>query len=317
LPILIWGAVAFLGSSAAPGPWRLRFEWAYISSQAHDFTYSVMQFVPLWLPFGSSLLSVRLRYLYGISAIAFIGMAILAVVANRRIAMADAQRSPNRGIDVFVLFWLWVVGYFLVVALASLMTTPLPPAVSNRMLLPIFIGIVFAFVAGFSVVQRAWFTGPRSWLRALPWAVALWGAIYYIPQMIDDVAVPLHGGSGPTSYVWRDSQIIGAVRRLPDDIAIVSNHPHTIALWAERPALGMLENMQPSFVDQNTPYGSSPTDAAQVAFRDGAALVVFGDVLPQQLEDVFGQPARARASTLLDGLLIAGRYPEGVIYFSR
>jgi hypothetical protein len=104
---------------------------------------------------------------------------------------------------------------------------------------------------------------------------------------------------------------------LPEDVAIVSNHPYTIELWAERPALGMLENMQQSFIDQDSPYGFSATDPAQAAFREGAALVIFEADLPQQLEDVFGRAGRARLETLFDDLSIAGRFPEGVIYYYR
>jgi hypothetical protein len=317
LPILIWAAFAFLGNTAGPRPWQLRLDWSYMSSQANDFAYAVMQFLPTWLPFGSKLLGLRLRFLYGASTVVFLGMALAVLLANRQCARTAAQRAASREIEVFVLSWCWAAVYFAVLALSALVTAPLPPAISNRMLLPIYIGLVLAVVSGFAVVQAAWFTGRWSWLRALPWAMALWGLLYYLPQTIDDVALPLHAGSGPTSYIWRDSDILAAVRRLPEDVAIVSNHPYTIELWAERPALGMLENMRQSFIDQDSPYGFSATDPAQAAFREGAALVIFEADLPQQLEDVFGRAGRARLETLFDDLSIAGRFPEGVIYYYR
>jgi hypothetical protein len=201
-------------------------------------------------------------------------------------------------------------------AAATLFTTAVP-AISNRMLLPIYIGLVLAFISGYAIIQDVWFMGRRRWWRALPWAIALWGLVYYVPQTINDIVVPLHAGSGPTSYRWRDSPTMAAVRGLPGNVPIVSNESFAVEVWAERPAIQMIQGLPPSFIGEQAPYGASQSDPAQVAFREHrAALVIFEDELPRQLEDAFGEASLARLETIFNGLVVGRRLADGVVYYS-
>jgi hypothetical protein len=139
--------------------------------------------------------------------------------------------------------------------------------------------------------------------------------------MVREVMLPARTLSGPdltaTSYVWRNSETIAAVRNLPENVVIVSNESYAIQVWTGRPAHSMVEEMRTSFIDQDVPYGADTSDPAQAAFSgQGAALVVFGDELPYQLKDNFGEAGTARLETLFTGLVVGGRYADGVIYYS-
>ena len=316
LPILWWGLAAFSGEAAPSSGWGLRLDAEYASSQASEFFYTVMQFTTRWVPFGASLQNLQLRYLYGISIVFLAGIAAAAFLADRQIAGGDPRQRASRDLELVFVSWAWIVAYFALLALTTFLTTAVP-AISNRMLLPIYVGVVLTLTSGLAVIQDAWFLGTRRWLRALPWVIALWGTIYYIPQTVAEIILPLHVGAGTTSYLRRTSETMAAVRDLPDDVPIVSNDPHAIGVWAGRPAYNLIENLQASFIDQDARYGADPADPAQIAFREGgAALVIFEREFPRQLEEAFGENGRQRLQALLTGLVVGGRYEDGTIYYS-
>jgi hypothetical protein len=94
---------------------------------------------------------------------------------------------------------------------------------------------------------------------------------------------------------------------------VISNKSETVAMWADRPAYDLMENLHPGFLQDSSSYGSDSTDSAQEAFQQGAALVVFND-FNDQFEATYGQRGQERLKTIFDGLTILGRYPDGVIY---
>ncbi len=109
---------------------------------------------------------------------------------------------------------------------------------------------------------------------------------------------------------------MAAVRALPKDVVIVSNDSYEIWVWADRPAYDAIENMQASFFNHDTPYGSDLSDPAQKAFRtQGAALVIFRDEFSNQLESAYGNASQARLTTLFKGLVLAGKFTDGAIYY--
>jgi 4-amino-4-deoxy-L-arabinose transferase-like glycosyltransferase len=322
LPILLWYLLALPGGirSNVSGGWETSFDWRYLPSRVSDFSYSLMQIIPRWIPFSAALIKLRLRYLYGGSLALIVGVTVAAIMANRQVSRRDASGRASRDMAIFGLFGGWVMAYFVVLALATFFTNS-DPAISNRMLLPAYCGIVSALIAAMAACQDAWFRGKRRWMKAVLWVIVLWGSIFYGPGMVREVMLPARTLSGPdltaTSYVWRNSETIAAVRNLPENVVIVSNESYAIQVWTGRPAHSMVEEMRTSFIDQDVPYGADTSDPAQAAFSgQGAALVVFGDELPYQLKDNFGEAGTARLETLFTGLVVGGRYADGVIYYS-
>ena len=149
-------------------------------------------------------------------------------------------------------------------------------------------------------------------MRIVPWLLAALLIYWYIPQ-IGDVIQQASKNDTVLSARWQNSQIIQAVKALPSDQVIVSNKSEMIAMWADRPAYDLMENLQLGFIKNNSPYGSDSTDSAQNAFRQGATLVVFND-FKEQFESTYGNRAKERLPTLFQGLTVVGEYPDGVIY---
>lgn len=155
-------------------------------------------------------------------------------------------------------------------------------------------------------------------MQLFPWLVAGVFIYGYLPGMVTLVEQS-HQEAADLAYRWRSSTLIQAVQALPKDIPIISNGQDLILFWADRPSYDLVNEIQPGFLDQATPYGSDLSDRAQVAFREqGAALVIFGGdrVFAQELENSFGEKGRLREPTMLKGLVLFGKYPDGRIYFA-
>jgi hypothetical protein len=128
--------------------------------------------------------------------------------------------------------------------------------------------------------------------------------------------IPLHQGSGTTAYQWRHSETMVAVRNLPKDVGVVSNDSYAIWVWADRPAYDLWNNFRSPFLDQNTSYGTDPSDPAQVAFHEKkAVLVIFTNEFSQQMASNFGDRGTARLDTIFSGLIVSEKLADGVIYY--
>jgi hypothetical protein len=318
LPILIWLLVVLVEGSRSGAAPRWEIHWNGFSRQAPDFFFSLMQFIPRWFPFSSFLMKLQLRYLYGAALVLVLCAVIISVMAQRRSARQDGPPGNDRDFAIFGLFGGWGIAFFIMLALATFFTTAIP-AISNRMLLPAYFGLVMSVLTALALWQHVWFRGKRQWLRALPWLLILWGVVFHGSQTIEEVIIPMHAGSDDrldaTSYQWRNSEILKAVVYLPEDIVIISNNPSVIMVWTGRPAYNLIRELEPAFIDQDIPFGADPSDPFQAAFaRHGAALVIFEAELPQQLEAAFGEAGPARLETLFTGLVVDASYHEGVIY---
>jgi len=106
------------------------------------------------------------------------------------------------------------------------------------------------------------------------------------------------------------------VRDLPPGVPVVSNNAALLLLWADCPAYELMEDINPEFIVQTTPYGSDTSDRSQVVFREhGAALVIFREQFLGQFKGAFGEKGLTRLNTIFTGLVIGGQYADGTIYF--
>jgi len=199
--------------------------------------------------------------------------------------------------------------------IAYLSNLPPAPTIDDRTYFPFLFSMLLGACAAFACWQAAWLRG-RPWGQGLACLVAGLFVVGQIPGAWSALNNARAGG-GSLSYSWQDSQLVSAVRALPRTTPVISNRTDVLLYWADRPAYDFISELQPGFVrDANALYGSDPTDRAQVAFREKeAALVIFGNDIPQELENVFYEPGRLRASTIFQGLVAGGRYPDGNLYF--
>ncbi|MGD0612909.1 MAG: glycosyltransferase family 39 protein [Anaerolineales bacterium] len=312
LPLLIWGvSIRFHIDQPTVGT-EISLSGGVLAGRLQQFRLLTVNLIWNWIPFHNVLpfFTYRLRLML----ILFVGVVVLGVT----LFASRLDRSPlKRGdFQIFSFFGLSALAGIVFLVFTTLVFG-LPARLDDRQLLPFGISTFLCLIAAVACWLKAWFQ-ERRWMQLFPWLVAGVFIYGYLPGMVTLVEQS-HQEAADLAYRWRSSTLIQAVQALPKDIPIISNGQDLILFWADRPSYDLVNEIQPGFLDQATPYGSDLSDRAQVAFREqGAALVIFGGdrVFAQELENSFGEKGRLREPTMLKGLVLFGKYPDGRIYFA-
>ena len=314
LLITLWMVWVYFSVDRSLAGRGFQMDWDSLSIRFMEFRAVFLNTVWVWMPYGKYLISLRSRLRTMLLALAVVGAAVVTLLAGRRVRKRDLQAGISGDLQIFGVFGLSSLAYVGALALTYLFTQPAPD-IDDRMLLPVYVGVVMSMLGAFSCWRNAWFQNRKRWLTIIPWLAAAVFVYWYYPGSLWVVRY-YHLGWGFTTYSWRNSETIQAVRDLPDNLPIVSDNAVAILLWADRPAYELKDSLRPYFINQSTPYGSDTTDEAQKAFREyGAALVTFRGQLGIQLEQAFGEKGLARLDSLFDGLVVGGQYTDGAIYF--
>jgi 4-amino-4-deoxy-L-arabinose transferase-like glycosyltransferase len=315
LPLLIWqGWIYFFVDQSLAGR-TLSLEAGAMSARFIQFYSGVTQLVLSWVPFfGGAIWNLPFRYRYGLIFLVAVGIFVATVLAARRAAKDAARSKIDSCIWIAGLAGLWLVTYLGFLAVDGLIVIPIPP-ITNRILLPVFFGLLVGLLGVCDIWQTAWLQRKWHWIKAMPWVLALGALIGYYPITLNEVLVPYHQGVGMTAYSWRDSETMAAVRALPPGTVIVTNDSYTLWVWADRTAYSLVETLDPYFLGQGSSYGALLSDPSQYAFRNGAALVIFEDEFAKQMESSYGEAGTKRLETLFNGLIIGGSYADGKIYY--
>jgi hypothetical protein len=209
-----------------------------------------------------------------------------------------------------------VLGLFLAVylgffATAYLVTNPTPDVNSRTMLplLPALLGVVVGFTQLTTQIWRGATHGRLGAGLVLLAALAGYGVI-----SLDTVTGLHRTGLGYTGREWRQSGTIAAVRRLPSDVALISNEPYAILLLTGRNPYPIPEIQQQRPMTPFLPYGRGSSAGEQLFQHGEAALVVF-DTIQAELQQLYGDQAGARYASLLEGLYQSYEGPDGAIYW--
>jgi hypothetical protein len=214
---------------------------------------------------------------------------------------------------VLIYFGLSSLTYLAVLIVSYLFVLP-TIAMDNRMLLPLFVGILMGFLGAYALWQTAWFKENRRIFQILPWLVGILCTYWYISQ-VQKIAELYHQGVGLTDYQWNRSKVIEAVRTLPTGTPVISNDWELVMLWTQRPVYSFWGTFPTGSPIQTASYGTNSDDQIQSVFcNQGAALVIFND-FSTQFNDNIGENAQNQISDLFSGLKVAGKYPDGKIYF--
>ena len=312
LPLAIWFAALSFGSGGGLGGRSFQPDWEQISTGFYHYRDRVTEILWDWIPFSRRqpfAFFYENRYLFIVVSIP--AVAVLTWLAGARQAGRERDWKEFPDVQIATLFGLGVLSYVVVYMTTWLFTIPQPDLIA-RLLMPIYYGAVLGLLGCWGTWRGAWFATGRAVMRAVPWLVALVVGYWFFPQWVD-VATQSRKNDTLLAYRWRDSELIRAVRELPEGTPVISNRSAAVLMWADRPAFEMMDGLRSDFIGQTTPYGADDADAVQRVFREGAVLVVF-DSFPSQLETKYGDRGTMRLETIFDGLIVLSGYPEGGMY---
>lgn len=313
LPTMLWFLWVYIVDNHRMGGRDLGVNWGILAAKFQLFRGTFMDTIWKWIPFQShtNLFQYRVRFvLMGIGLIISIVLSFLAIWQIRKNAKESDQKSDTPVLVYFGLSSLTYLAFLIVSYLFILPTID----IDNRMLLPLFVGVIMGLLGAFALWQTAWFRERKRLLQILPWLVGILCVYWYLPQ-VKEKAEFYHQGVGLTAYHWNRSEIIQSVRALPADTPVISNDWELVLLWTQRPIYGFWNTFPSDLSIQTTAYGTNPGDHVQSVFCDqGAALVIFND-FPTQFTDKVGETAQDKIPDLFAGLSIYGTYPDRTIYF--
>lgn len=214
------------------------------------------------------------------------------------------------------MFALFTIVYLVVLAVVQVFTYP-PITLASRMLSPVHLAVLvllFVLLHLFLVALRkgaAW--RPVAGLVYLA-CLALLGSYVLRGALI---ARDYHrAGIGYTAPAWQNSGSIVALRKLPENVPLISNETTAIMFLLGRPAYPLQEIYQQHPAEEFTAYGEGQ-DVSQRVFREqGGALVLFYGTLEEDFA-MYGDRASERIQALTRGLYLFAEEDDGAIYFAR
>ncbi len=135
--------------------------WESIGPKFQSFRAAFMDTVWEWIPFqrSTSVLPYSVRFV-------LLGTIVIAVLLFSYLArrhLSELAREIDQKPDTFVLayFGLSSFTYLAVLIISYLFVLP-TIAIDNRMLLPLFVGILMGLLGAYALWQKAWFTREQA-----------------------------------------------------------------------------------------------------------------------------------------------------------
>lgn len=160
--------------------------------------------------------------------------------------------------------------FYLVVLFLSLTLLDASTALENRILVPVFVGVILVFIY---LIDYLW-TRRHAWA---PWAAAIIALIAVLANLYDGrrAVIDLHAdGQGYASAYYRNSQTIDALKRMPAS-TIWTNRVPAVNLLADRPAYALLAPIDPLTRQKRSNYDSSLQGIRNSVMQGDSILVVF------------------------------------------
>jgi len=123
-------------------------------------------------------------------------------------------------------------------------------------------------------------------------------------------------GMGYQEVIWKQSEILQAVKNLPESALIVTNEELLILFWLDRPSYPFAETYFKDPVNKFYRYGDGDltTDSAQRCFREEGAYFVLFNTIENEFRSMYGDKAEERLAVLTDGLIKIYSGSDGAIY---
>lgn len=213
-----------------------------------------------------------------------------------------------------VIFALIAIFSLMVIGITYVIVRVPKPSLDQRVLLPIIYSSIF------SVISFVFYLSTQY--RKSKFIIYLFlvilscnliaGNISLSQELIND----LHQhGFGYSTPGWRDSDVLDAVKSLPDDVPIITNDTIAIQYYTGRRSYQIHEMKDKSLLNPPYKYGDNMEDNYNNIFRnDGAALVLFNSI-KWQLWSIYGEQTPQILDVLTTGLDVYYDGRDGNIYF--
>jgi hypothetical protein len=283
------------------------FSWAGLLTALKYFYVALIKFLWGWLPFANVLPGLPGNLKFGLIVLAAGLVIFLAWRAQRRNA---GTRAAFR---VLVIAGLFGLGYLLTLLIACIVANPRPD-IDERMLVPVYLAAVLVLASAVSIWGQTLAGGRQVLLGGAALLVLL--GLFSGSDLPQDARLlaSLRSNTTMTSEVWRNAEIIRAVRALPADATLISSASPEILVWADRPSYDFVETMGRTIIDSTGPYGSDRSNLVQSLFRKkGSILIVFTGVR-SQVSRRYGARGDARLDSLLADLDVYANFKNGIFY---
>jgi 4-amino-4-deoxy-L-arabinose transferase-like glycosyltransferase len=310
LPLAAWFGWSYFGANHSVAG-RTSLGLSGILGRLQPFRLAMVGTLWGWMPLQDKLAHIPYREQLAFLGLVVLFTAVLTIFAYRRSAYRTGLEDTRGDLYILGIFGIFSLAYIGFLAFTTAFTS-LPPDIDDRMLLPLYVSNVIAFLAAFSFWGQSWLSNRQGWLKLVPWLIAGLFLFQYVPES----AAFISGQHvDPGLRAWENNAIVDAVQQLPKDTLVISTRPNILLLWADRPAYPLTMNFSPAFLSQSGPYGSDPQDPLQKIFsQNGAALVDFNDLSPQFIQK-YGKDSAERLDLLIKGLVVYRQTPDATIYF--
>ncbi|NMB53734.1 MAG: hypothetical protein GYA15_03455 [Leptolinea sp.] len=306
LPLAIWVLVQFT-------------QTASVSSRS-ILTLAEMRerFLAFWPQVNSALLVWILPasfqesppYPQWINMILPLTMIVMLAAVSIFMKKRDMTKSSDRLISTL---WIFAAVYVGVLLLVYLTTYP-PITIDNRMLSPAHVAVIW--IAGLLLAQLTGLKTSHLWQTGV-FLLAAASILWYGMRTIRIVQQNAETGLGYNALTWRQSQLIEAIKVLPEDQPLVTNETMALLYLTGRVASPVAEIYFDKPVYPFTRYGDGPAgrDPAEARFKAAESLLVVFDTLESQFSTIYGERAKERADVFVQGLHVAAFGDNGAMYY--
>jgi hypothetical protein len=306
IPIAIWMVV------------QLRQTSSVSARSLLTFNEMVFRFAIFWPQLNSAMLVWLLpASAQGIPSILTFVMGLMPAAALIVLAVLSiwvARKTPDAAIHRWIsALWLFAGIYVGILLLVYLTTYP-PITIDNRMLSPAHTAVIW--IAGLLLAKLF----EMDLVKPLKIAVAIMmiGLVaWFGVRTIRIVRQNAQTGLGYNAVTWRQSQLIPAIKVLPEGQKLVTNETMAVLYLTGRVAEPVAEVYADKPVYPFTRYGDGPagTDPAEAEFKQAHSLLIVFDTLETQFKSIYAEKAAERAKVFTDGLRVVAFGDNGAMYY--
>jgi hypothetical protein len=238
--------------------------------------------------------------------------AMLIVLAALSIWLA--RKNPEAAVNHWISA-LWIfAGIYVGILLLVYLTTYPPITIDNRMLSPAHVAVIW--IAGL-LLAKLFEIDLTKPLKVAVMLAMISSVAWFGIRTIRIVRQNAETGLGYNAVTWRQSQLIAAIKVLPEGQKLVTNETMALLYLTGRVAEPVAEIYADKPVYPFTRYGDGPAgnDPAEPAFKAANSLLIVFNTLESQFAPIYGEKAAERVKAFTEGLHVVAFGDNGAMYY--
>ncbi len=237
-----------------------------------------------------------------------------ALIVLGTLSIWTAKKTPEAALHKWIsALWLFTGIYVGILLLVYLTTYP-PITIDNRMLSPAHTAVVW--IAGL-LMAKLFNMDLVKPMKAAVVIMMIAAVGWFGLRTIRIVRQNAETGLGYNAVTWQQSQLIPAIKKLPEGQKLVTNETMAVLYLTGRVAEPVAEIYYDKPVYPFTRYGDGPVgnDPAEAEFKQAHSLLIVFDTLESQFESIYGEKAAERTKVFTDGLRVVAFRDNGAMYY--